>query len=239
MLCGVITLCRSRGKYKSLSAEKLGELMLAEFRKRLNLMFLIRRNELMDELIKQQIIQSIEVKQEILNDNKYIALIQKVAKAIISTYKNKGKVLICGNGGSAADSQHIVGEFVSKFRLDRQALPAIALTVNTSVLTSISNDYNYDNVFERQVEAFGKKGDVLIGISTSGNSRSISLALKKAKEMNMIAIAFLGCDGGENRKFADLSIIVPSNDTPRIQESHIMIGHIVCDIVEKELFGKM
>ncbi|AYD39331.1 D-sedoheptulose 7-phosphate isomerase [Clostridium fermenticellae] len=192
----------------------------------------------MNKLIKQQIMDSIGVKQEILADDKYIDLIQNISRVIINTYKNNGKVLICGNGGSAADSQHIAAEFVSKFKLDRKPISAIALTVNTSILTAVSNDYSYDNVFKRQVEAFGKKGDVLIGISTSGNSRNISLALEKATELGMISVALLGCDGGENKNFADLSIIVPSNDTPRIQESHIMIGHIVCDIVEKELFGK-
>lgn len=192
----------------------------------------------MKQFIRNQIEDSIKAKRRMLQQDAYIDEIQNISDIILQAYKNGKKVLICGNGGSAADSQHIAGEFVSKFRIDRRALPAIALTVNTSVITSIGNDYDYCNIFERQVEAFGKEGDVLIGISTSGNSKNITLAFNKAKSLGIKTIGFLGKDGGENKDYCDLSIIVPSNDTPRIQESHIMIGHIVCDIVERELFGE-
>lgn len=192
----------------------------------------------MREFIQNQIKESIEAKEKILYDNEFLNKISKSAGLIIESYKKGNKVLICGNGGSAADSQHIAGELVSKFRIDRKALPAIALNTNTSILTAVGNDYDYSNIFERQVEAFGNQGDILIVISTSGNSKNITKALIKAKGLGVTTIALLGKDGGENSKYADISLIIPSNDTPRIQESHIMIGHIICDIVEKELFGK-
>lgn len=191
----------------------------------------------MQSFIIDQIRQSIEPKKLMLENEEFIEKIRLVSDKIIEVYKNGKKVLICGNGGSAADAQHIVGEFVSKFRLDRKALPAIALNTNTSILTSIGNDYDYGFIFERQLEAFGQKGDILIGISTSGNSENITRVFKKAKELGVISVGLLGKDGGKNKKYCDISIIVPSNDTPRIQESHIMIGHIICDIVEKSLFG--
>ncbi|URZ14867.1 D-sedoheptulose 7-phosphate isomerase [Clostridium felsineum] len=190
----------------------------------------------MRSLIENQIKSSIEAKQKLLGDDNFIESIQNIVNIVIKAYRSGNKVLICGNGGSAADSQHIAAEFVSKFKMDRNALPAIALTVNTSVLTSIGNDYDYKNIFERQVEAFGKEGDVIIGISTSGNSPNISLALKKAKALGMITIGFLGRDGGDNKNYCDVPMVVPSEDTPRIQEAHIMIGHIMCELVEKELF---
>lgn len=191
----------------------------------------------MNDFIINQINNSIKPKQLLLENEEYINKIKAIATIIVKAFKNRNKVLLCGNGGSAADAQHIAAEFVSKFRLDRKALAAIALTTNTSVLTSIGNDYIYNQIFERQVEAFGEKGDVLIGISTSGNSKNITKAFIKAKEMGVTSIALLGKDGGENKKYATVSIIVPSYDTPRIQESHIMIEHIICDIVEKILFG--
>ncbi|URZ08121.1 D-sedoheptulose 7-phosphate isomerase [Clostridium felsineum] len=190
----------------------------------------------MRSLIENQIKSSIEAKQRLLGDDNFIDSIQNIVNIVIKAYRSGNKVLICGNGGSAADSQHIAAEFVSKFKMDRNALPAIALTVNTSVLTSIGNDYDYKNIFERQVEAFGKEGDVIIGISTSGNSENISLALKKAKALGMTTIGFLGRDGGDNKNHCDVPMVVPSDDTPRIQEAHIMIGHIMCELVEKELF---
>jgi D-sedoheptulose 7-phosphate isomerase len=192
----------------------------------------------MKNLIIEQIQESIAAKSRMLENKRYIEEILKASEILIEAFKNGNKVLICGNGGSAADSQHIVGEFVSKFRIDRAALPAIALTTNTSIMTSIGNDYEYGFLFERQVEGLGKSGDVLIGISTSGNSSNISRAFKQAKKMGITSIGLLGRDGGENKEFADLSIIVPSQDTPRIQEAHIMVGHIICDIVEKTMFGE-
>lgn len=191
----------------------------------------------MRDFIINQMRKSIEPKNIMIEDPEYIEKIELISSKIIDAYKSENKVLICGNGGSAGDAQHIAGEFVSKFRLERKALPAIALHTNTSVLTSIGNDYDYGFIFERQVEAFGQKGDILIGISTSGNSENITRAFKKAKELGVTSVGLLGKDGGENKEYSDISIIVPSNDTPRIQESHIMIGHIICDIVEKSLFG--
>lgn len=193
---------------------------------------------MISELIKAQIRESIDAKLLILENKKIIDNIESVAKIIIECYKNGNKVLICGNGGSAADSQHLVGEFVSKFRFHRKSLGAISLNTNTSILTSIGNDYEYDYIFERQIEGLGNKGDVLIGISTTGSSNNISRAFKKAKSMGITTIGFLGKDGGENNIHTHISVIVPSNDTPRIQESHIMIGHIICDIVEQEICGE-
>ncbi|MPM35927.1 Phosphoheptose isomerase [bioreactor metagenome] len=191
----------------------------------------------MKDFIKKQIIESIEPKKVILENDVYINKIVDISNILIKAFKEGNKVLICGNGGSAADAQHIVGEFVSKFRIDRASLPAIALNTNTSIMTSIGNDYEYNFMFERQVEGLGKSGDVLIGISTSGNSKNITRAFTKAKSMGITTVGLLGREGGENKEYADISFIVPSNDTPRIQESHIMIGHIICDIVEKTLFG--
>lgn len=192
----------------------------------------------MKEFIKKQIIESIAPKKAILENDVYLNEIENISNILIKAFKKGNKLMICGNGGSAADAQHIVGEFVSKFRIDRASLPAIALNTNTSIMTSIGNDYEYNFMFERQVEGLGKDGDVLIGISTSGNSKNITRAFTKAKSMGITTVGFLGRNGGENKEYADVAIIVPSNDTPRIQESHIMIGHIVCDIVEKTLFGE-
>ncbi|MCX7708732.1 MAG: D-sedoheptulose 7-phosphate isomerase [Clostridia bacterium] len=191
----------------------------------------------MNTFIIDQINESSKLKQALLEKESYIETIDQMAGIILNAFKSGNKLLICGNGGSAADAQHIAGEFVGRFRLERKALPAIALNTNTSVLTSIGNDYDFSRIFERQVEAFGSKGDVLIGISTSGGSSNITRAFSKARETGITSLALLGKGGGENTKFADLSLIIPSFDTPRIQEAHIMIGHILCDIVEKGLFG--
>lgn len=171
-----------------------------------------------------------------LQDERFIEQIEEMAVKIIEAYNNGKKVLIFGNGGSAADAQHIAGELVSKFRLVRNSLPAIALTTDTSIMTSIGNDFGFTHVFEKQVEGLANEGDIVIGISTSGGSKNISLAFKMARRKGAYTIALLGKDGGENRKHANMALIVPSDDTPRIQESHIMIAHIICDIVEKSLF---
>lgn len=190
----------------------------------------------MKEFIISQIKDSIHVKEKMLLDEQYIKKINEIAQVILEAYNHKRKVMFCGNGGSAADAQHLTAELVSKFRINRAALPALSLNTNTSILTSIGNDYEYNYIFERQVEAMGQDGDVLIGISTSGNSNNIISAFKQAKKMGIRTIGLLGNDGGINKEYADISLIVPSNDTPRIQEGHIMIGHIICDIVEKSLF---
>jgi len=159
----------------------------------------------------------------------------KASVALIEALKNGHKVLIFGNGGSAADAQHIACELVSKFRLERKGLPAISLTTNTSIMSAISNDYDYKHVFERQIEALGQKGDVAIGISTSGKSPNILFALQLARKMGLVTIGMEG-EKGRMKDEVDIDICVPSGDTPRIQEAHITIGHILCDVVEKELF---
>ncbi len=163
----------------------------------------------------------------------------KSVDIIIGALNQKKKLLLCGNGGSAADCQHIATEFVVRMNpnIKRPGIPAIALTTDTSMLTAGANDLGYDNVFARAVEALGVAGDVLIGISTSGKSESVNLALKMAKAKGISTIAFLGKDGGSSKDLADVSIIVPSNDTQRIQEGHITIGHIICGLVERELYG--
>ena len=163
--------------------------------------------------------------------------IQAVADKIIESLKNGGKVLLCGNGGSAADCQHIAGEFVGRFKLERKSLPAIALTTDTSILTAWSNDYEFESVFARQVEALGKQGDVLIGISTSGNSKNIVKAFEKGKEIGTVNISLTGNDGGVIKQVSDLNINVNNNSTPRIQECHVLAYHIFCGLVEKGMIN--
>jgi D-sedoheptulose 7-phosphate isomerase len=165
--------------------------------------------------------------------------ISKAIDLIIKALNQKKKILLCGNGGSAADAQHLATEFVIRLSptIKRPGIPAIALTTDTSSLTAGANDFGYDHVFARSVEALGSDGDVLIGISTSGNSASVNNAFAKAKQKNMVTIAFLGKDGGKSKDIVDLAIIVPSDDTQRIQEGHITIGHIIFQEVEQEMFG--
>ncbi|MFX1462898.1 MAG: SIS domain-containing protein [Promethearchaeota archaeon] len=163
--------------------------------------------------------------------------IMKIAECIINAYKNKRKIVLFGNGGSAADAQHIAAEFVGKFYKDRDSLPSLAFHTNTSVLTATANDYGYDLVFERQVSSFVEKGDVAIGISTSGNSTNVIKGLKKAKEKGAITVGFTGQKKNIIEEISDICLKVPSSDTPRIQEGHITVGHIICYLVEKELFG--
>ena len=190
----------------------------------------------MKNYITKQLSDSIEVKKQILENSELLAQIEQVAVKTIEAYKNNKKTLIAGNGGSAADAQHIAGEFVSRFYFDRPGLASIALTTDTSILTAIGNDYGYERVFARQVEANGANGDVFIGISTSGNSKNIVEAIKAAKERGIFTVGFTGAKGGIMKEMCDICICVPSNETPRIQESHIVIGHILCAIVEKEIF---
>ena len=154
---------------------------------------------------------------------------------IAESLTNGGTLLWCGNGGSAADSQHLAAEFVGRFKKDRKALRSVALTTDTSVLTCIANDYNYEDIFSRQLEALARKGDILVVISTSGNSENVLRALKTAKELGVKTIALLGKDGGLAEAHADLAIVIPSDSTARIQEAHILIGHILCDLIEQEL----
>lgn len=186
--------------------------------------------------VKNYIEDSIETKQKILNDEKIISIIEKVADEIIKAYKSNKKVLIAGNGGSAADAQHIAAELVSKFYFDRPGLSAVALNSNTSILTSIANDYGYEKVFSKQIEAHGEQGDIFIGISTSGNSANIVSALEEAKKKGLFTIGLVGEKSCKMDELCDYIIKIPSSETPKIQESHIMIGHIICAIVEEKLF---
>lgn len=187
-----------------------------------------------ERLIRKRLLESAKMKRELLDE---IEIINKIAKVIIETYRKDKKVILFGNGGSAADAQHIAAEFTGRYYLDREPLPALALTVNTSSLTAIGNDYSFNEVFSKQLEAFGEMGDVAIGISTSGNSENVLQAIKVAKGKGLIAIGFTGRDGGRLKDIVDYCLLVPSDDTPRIQEGHITVGHIICEIVEQELFG--
>ncbi|EAJ6800626.1 D-sedoheptulose 7-phosphate isomerase [Campylobacter coli] len=194
--------------------------------------------ENLNSYIKGHFTDSILVKEQILKDENLITLIKNASLEVIKAYKNGNKTLLAGNGGSAADAQHIAGEFVSRFYFDRPGIASIALTTDTSILTAIGNDYGYENLFARQVQAQGVKGDVFIGISTSGNSKNILKALELCKQKEIISIGLSGASGGAMNELCDYCIKVPSTCTPRIQEAHILIGHIICAIVEEELFGK-
>jgi len=190
----------------------------------------------MKNKIKSFIWESIQIKEEIIKNN--IKQIEQIVKIISAAFKNGGKVIVFGNGGSAADAQHIAAEFVGRFKKERAALPAIALSCNSSVLTALGNDYGFEIVFSRQVEALGQKCDVAIGISTSGKSKDCIEAVSAAKKIGMKTITLTGCGVSSLSKLSDLNITVPSNNTPRIQEAHILIAHIICELVEEELYGK-
>ncbi len=188
------------------------------------------------ETVINQIRDSIQTKKALLSNENIIDLIDEAAQLVIEAYRNKKKTLLAGNGGSAADAQHIAGEFVSRFYFDRPGLASIALTTDTSILTAIGNDYGYDKLFARQVQAHGVKGDIFIGISTSGNSKNVVEALKMAKDKELLTIGLTGEKHGSMDEFCDICIKVPSSETPRIQECHILIGHIICCIVEENIF---
>ncbi|MCR2108922.1 D-sedoheptulose 7-phosphate isomerase [Campylobacter upsaliensis] len=194
--------------------------------------------ESMKAYIKNHFEESLRVKEQILEDEALIALIEKVARELIKAYQNGKKTLIAGNGGSAADAQHMAGEFVSRFYFDRPGIASIALTTDTSIITAIGNDYGYEKLFSRQVEAQGVSGDVFIGISTSGNSKNILEALKVCEQKGILSVGLTGASGGAMNELCDYCIKVPSSCTPRIQEAHLVIEHILCAIVEEELFGK-
>lgn len=188
--------------------------------------------------IKDYIQNSIDTKTKILNDETVLSTINKIADEIVKAYQNDKKVLTAGNGGSAGDAQHIAGELVSKFFFDRPGLSAFSLATDTSILTAIGNDYGYEKLFARQIQANGKKGDVLIAISTSGNSKNIVYALEKARSKGIITVGLTGENEGKMNDLCDYIINVPSTSTPSIQESHIMIGHIICALVEEKIFGR-
>lgn len=188
--------------------------------------------------IRRHIEESVQTKRLILSDEQMLSQIGQAADLIIKAYRSGKKTLLAGNGGSAADAQHIAGEFVSKFYFDRPGIPSIALTTDTSILTAIGNDYGFERLFARQVEAQGVEGDVFIGISTSGNSKNIVAALRACKEKGIRTIGLTGSKPCEMDHLCDITLKVPSDQTPRIQESHIMIGHILCGLVEADLFEK-
>ena len=187
--------------------------------------------------IKNLITASITVKQQLLADEKLMAIVDESISIITQAFKNGNKVLFCGNGGSAADAQHLAAEFSGRFYIDRPALPAEALHCNTSYLTAVANDYSYDLIYARLLQGIGNKGDVLIGLSTSGNSKNIIKAFEVAKQKEMVTIGFTGTTGGAMKDISDLLINVPSSDTPRIQECHMLIGHIICQLVEEKMFA--
>ena len=187
----------------------------------------------MRDRIKDILLESIQVKEEILRTQ--IGQILEIAELIIECLKKNGKVILFGNGGSASDSQHIAAELVGRFKKDRTGLAAIALTTNTSILTSLANDYGYEIVFARQIEALGQKNDVAIGISTSGKAKNVAAGIKQAKKIGIKTVALTGGDGGDLAKMADTSLVVPSSVTARIQEAHITIRHIICELVEQAL----
>lgn len=191
----------------------------------------------MNKLIQDSIQESIAVKQSILGDAAFLQKIELAAQMLSETFQNGGKVLFCGNGGSAADAQHIAAELSGRFYLNRPALFAEALHVNTSFVTAVANDYGYDAVYARMIQAAGKPGDVLVAISTSGNSTNILKAMEMAREKGMKTIGLTGESGGKMAAQCDLLLNVPSTSTPRIQEAHILIGHIVCQWVEEAMFG--
>lgn len=189
--------------------------------------------------IKTTIRESIAVKQTILTDEVFLQKIEQAAQAFITAFRADGKALFCGNGGSAADAQHLAAELSGRFYTDRPPLYAEALHVNSSFVTAVANDYGYDAVFARMVEAAGRPGDVLVALSTSGNSPNILKAIEKGKELGMNIVGFTGASGGKMAGLCNVLLNVPSTDTPRIQEAHILIGHIICEIVEKEMFGRL
>jgi D-sedoheptulose 7-phosphate isomerase len=188
------------------------------------------------DLVQGRIQSAIDIKTALLLDSQFQDALAHVAMRIVASLRAGGKVIFFGNGGSAADAQHLTAEFTGRYLKERRALAALALSTNSSSVTAIGNDYGFDLVFARQLEALGKEGDVAIGISTSGNSRNVIRAFEVAKSKSIYAVALTGASGGAMKKIADLTICVPTEETPRIQECHILAGHIICEIVEVALF---
>jgi D-sedoheptulose 7-phosphate isomerase len=189
-----------------------------------------------EEIIRHAIRESIEVKAELLEQ--HVSIIASLAELLIKAFRVGGKVVLFGNGGSAADAQHVAAEMVNRFQMNRDALPAIALTTDTSILTSVGNDIAFDQVFSRQVRALVQKGDVVVGISTSGNSPNILNGILAAREKGAITLGFTGRNGGKLKDLVDICLCVPSDSTPRVQEAHITIWHAICEVVEQEFFGQ-
>ncbi len=190
------------------------------------------------EFVRKEFESSLQTQMKLVEDRSVMAVVAKVTDACIAAYKKGNKTLLAGNGGSAADAQHIAGEFVSRFYFDRPGLPSIALSTDTSILTAIGNDYGYENLFSRQVQAQGKPGDIFFGISTSGGSPNVKKAIEQAKSMGITTVALTSAKGTEMAKMCDFAIMVPSTVTPKIQECHIVIGHAICAGVEEALFKK-
>lgn len=189
-----------------------------------------------EQRVSRSIQASIDVKQQLLGNSEVICTIARVAALLVDALRKANKLLLFGNGGSAADAQHIAAEFVGRFAFDRPALPALALSVNTSCVTAIGNDYGFDSVFSRQIEALGRSGDVAIGISTSGNSPNVMAAMSVARKMGIHTVGLAGCSGGKLKGAVDHCVCAPSTETPRIQECHILIGHIISQLAEEALF---
>jgi D-sedoheptulose 7-phosphate isomerase len=192
----------------------------------------------MKDFIKKYIARSIETKTKVLNNTEILDSIEKAAAESVKAYRAGNKLMFAGNGGSAADAQHFAGEMVSRFYFDRPGLPAIALTTDTSILTAAGNDYGFEKIFSRQIEANGVRGDVFFAISTSGNSPNILKAIEACKLKGILTVALTGGSGGAMKSICDITIIVPSPETPIIQESHEMIGHMICALIEEEMFGR-
>ena len=190
----------------------------------------------MKEIIRRVAKQSRRIQEDFIQKN--TSQLIDCAEYISKASKNDRKLMLCGNGGSAADAQHIAAEFVNRFQLDRHPLPAIALTTDTSIITSVANDYSFEEVFSKQIQALGVEGDILLAISTSGNSNNILSAIRSAKEKGLYTVGFIGGDGGKMLTLVDLSLLVESNQTPRVQETHILAGHLICELVEYILFQK-
>jgi D-sedoheptulose 7-phosphate isomerase len=189
-----------------------------------------------EQRVKRSIQASIAVKELLLKNAEVVSTIARVSTLLVESLDKRNKVILFGNGGSAADAQHIAAEFVGRFAFDRPALPALALSVNTSCVTAIGNDYGFDLVFSRQIEALARKGDLAIGISTSGNSPNVLHGLMAAQKIGLGTVALTGCTGGQLKNAVDYCICAPSNETPRIQECHILIGHIISELVEETIF---
>jgi D-sedoheptulose 7-phosphate isomerase len=195
-------------------------------------------NQMINSKIKSIISESISVKSELLGNEKILADVNEIVDKMVDALRNGNRIYFCGNGGSAADAQHLAAEFSGRFYIDRDALPAEALHCNTSYLTAVANDYSYDVVYARLIKGLGNKGDFLLGLSTSGNSVNIMKAFEVAREKGITTVGFTGATGGEMKSLSDYLLNVPSKNTPRIQESHILLGHIICELVEEKYFAK-
>ncbi len=192
----------------------------------------------MKEYIRSNIEESIETKKKLLNDERLLQVIEEVSRVCIEAYEKGNKIMVCGNGGSASDAQHMTGELVGRYKLERAGIPAIALNANATVMTALGNDYDYESIFAKQVAALGKNEDILFVISTSGNSENTVLACEAAKKMGIITVALTGNGGGKLGELCDFVINVPSDNTPRIQEMHILVIHSICGLIEKELYNR-